>query len=239
MANQRCRALAGILNGGAALLGATTLVACSAPLQRSAATAPLTVTRAASAVSPREAPLALTSNSAEHEPNEDCTHELFTRGVEFVPLRHSRGIKLPVQLGEQVAGVHYRPTVNFPLVVDCRFALVLSDMGRVLRRHQISTVEFSIAHAYRPTRAGNLSLHANGLALDIHRAVLDDGTELSVTGDYDRHLRARGCLSSAKALNQLACELTASGWFTEVLTPDDNADHRDHFHLGIPRHTRR
>jgi hypothetical protein len=232
MANQSCRSLAGILNGWGALLGATTLVA-SSTLPRSAAAAPNRVTRPTFVASKHEISLASMTAS------EGCTHELFTRGVDFVPLRHSRGIELPVQLGQQVAGVHYRPMVNFPLVVDCRFALVLTALGPVLRRHQISTVEFSIAHAYRATRGGNLSLHANGLALDIHRALLDDGTELSVTGDYARHLRARGCLSSAKTLNQLACELTASGWFTEVLTPDDNPDHRDHFHLGIPRHTRR
>lgn len=156
----------------------------------------------------------------------------------FVPLRHSRGIASPVELGSEVAGIRYRPTAAWPLVVDCRFALVLTNMGRVLRRHHVSTLEFSHAHVYRPTRAGRLSLHANGLALDIHRAILDDGTALSVSRDYVTHLARRGCLPSAKPLNQLACELAASGWFAEFFTPDDNADHRDHFHVGIPRSAR-
>jgi hypothetical protein len=214
--------------------------ACSARLggvavpvsPRSAALAQAELAQADDAA--REAPLPMAP-----EAYDGCTQELFARGVAFVPLRHSRGIVSPVELGGPIAGIRYRPTAAFPLVVDCRFALVLTQMGHVLRRHQVSTLEFSIAHAYRATQAGNLSLHANGLALDIHRAILDDGTALSVDQDYVTHLSGRGCLPSAKPLNQLACELAATGWFAEFLTPDDNAQHRDHFHVGIPRLVRR
>jgi hypothetical protein len=34
-----------------------------------------------------------------------------------------------------------------------------------------------------------------------------------------------------RALRTLACRLRASSIFREVITPDDNADHHDHFHL--------
>jgi hypothetical protein len=233
--------------GQPGLLLGITLLACCAPMQQSSSLIPHAVEQTTHFAREPEAP-SLAKNTGpsaqaagpalfDREPGAGtgCTQQLFARGVAFVPLQHSRGIASPVQLGDRVAGIRYQPTAAFPLVVDCRFALVLADMGGLLRRHQIAALQFSIAHAYRATRAGTLSLHANGLALDIHRAVLNDGTELSVNTDYVRHLRGRGCLPSARPLNQLACELAASGWFAELLTPDDNADHRDHFHLGIRR----
>ena len=34
-----------------------------------------------------------------------------------------------------------------------------------------------------------------------------------------------------RTLRNLACRLRASSIFREVITPDDNPDHRDHFHL--------
>lgn len=151
-----------------------------------------------------------------------------------MPLRYSRGVSQPVQIEGPVGGVSYRPTAGFHLVVDCRFALVLAEVGPILRRQGVSTLEFSIAHRYRLTRGGLLSLHANGLALDVHRAILDDGEELSVQRDFGRRLGLRGC-DPEKPMNLMACELKRTGWFSEFLTPDDNRDHADHFHIGVPR----
>jgi hypothetical protein len=34
-------------------------------------------------------------------------------------------------------------------------------------------------------------------------------------------------------LNRLACSFKSTGLFKELLTPDYNADHHDHFHLAI------
>ncbi|HET9933132.1 MAG TPA: extensin family protein, partial [Polyangiaceae bacterium] len=126
-------------------------------------------------------------------------------------------------------------TTPYPLVADCRFALVLAEIGPVLRRNGVRVVEFSNSHAYRNTHFGKLSLHANGLALDLHRIQVEEGDALSVQEDFRRRLGARGCREDAPALNRLACELRATGLFSELLTPDYNADHRDHFHLGIAR----
>lgn len=168
-------------------------------------------------------------------PKARCLDELLARGVAFVPLRHSRGVALPVQIEGPVAGVSYRPTAGFELVVDCRFALVLASVGPILRRHGVSALEFSIAHRYRQTRYGRLSLHANGLALDVHRAIFDDGEQLSVRRDFSRRRGAYGCSAPSKPMNALACDLKHTGWFSELLTPDDDADHADHFHLGVAR----
>lgn len=164
-----------------------------------------------------------------------CLRELSRRGVAFVPLRKSVGVSVPVRVEGEIGGVLYRPTTIYPLVADCRFALVLAEIGPVLRRNGVRVVEFSNSHQYRNTHWGKLSLHANGLALDLHRITLQQGAELSVQEDFSRRLGMRGCRQDAPALNRLACELKATGLFSELLTPDYNADHRDHFHLGIAR----
>jgi hypothetical protein len=178
---------------------------------------------------------ALAESSSESPASTRCLDELLARDVAFLPLRHSRGVTTPVQIEGPVAGIRYQSTTRFGLVVDCRFALVLADLGPLLRRHGVSALEFSNAHAYRPTRAGRLSLHANGLALDVHAAVFDDGGVQWVQRDFSRRLGARGCASSARPLNQLACDLQQTGWFSEFLTPDYNRDHADHIHLAIAR----
>jgi hypothetical protein len=181
----------------------------------------------------RAAPVVLRAESPQGA--EPCLDELLARNVAFLPLSHSHGIATPVQIEGQVAGVRYQPTVGLDLIVDCRFALVLARVGPILRKHGVTTLEYSIAHAYRPRRSGSLSLHANGLALDVHAAVFDDGAVQSVQHDFARRLGARGCALGSKPLNQLACELEHTGWFSEFLTPDYNRDHADHFHIGIAR----
>lgn len=182
------------------------------------------------------APLrAAEATSAQGRGANACLSELSRRGVSFVPLRKSVGVRVPVRIEGQIGGVLYRPTTAFPLVADCRFALVLSEVAPVLRKNGVRAVEFSNSHAYRNTHFGRLSLHANGLALDLHYVELDEGAKLSVQGDFDRRLGARGCREQAPALNRLACELRDTGLFSELLTPDYNRAHRDHFHLGIAR----
>jgi hypothetical protein len=169
----------------------------------------------------------------------ECLQELEARGVDFVALHKSRGVRMPVQIEGPIAGVVYRPTTSLPLIVDCRFALILAEVAPVLRRNGVQAVDFSNAHFYRSTRWGKLSLHANGLALDIHRVTLDSGEELSVQDHFRRRLGRRGCSEAAPALNRIACDLRATRLFGELLTPDYNGEHRDHFHLGVTRESLR
>jgi hypothetical protein len=86
------------------------------------------------------------------------------------------------------------------------------------------------AYAYRTTRAGRTSLHAFGLAIDVG-GVDVSGRRLSVASDYQ--LGGASCDSAAPPLNNLACQLRRTGFFEEVITPDDDEDHKDHLHLAI------
>jgi hypothetical protein len=93
-----------------------------------------------------------------------------------------------------------------------------------------------------------LSAHAHGLAMDVH-AVHRRKRSLDVARDYEpragawRKLRpGPGALAACvgaprtqegRALRELACRLKLHTAFRVVVTPDDNADHRDHLHLEV------
>jgi hypothetical protein len=82
-------------------------------------------------------------------------------------------------------------------------------------------------------KVGRLSLHAYGLALDVHE-VIAQGKSYVVARDFAKGL-PNGCAESAPLLNRLACRLAQLRMFQELLTPDSNADHHDHLHIAIAR----
>jgi hypothetical protein len=76
-----------------------------------------------------------------------------------------------------------------------------------------------------------MSMHAYGLAIDVH-ALEIDGTMLDVKKAFERG-RGTTCSDGMAPLNLVACRLRNRGLFKELIGPDDNAAHRDHFHLGL------
>jgi hypothetical protein len=139
-------------------------------------------------------------------------------------------MRTPVSVVGSLGGVTYRSDGAPSLVCDCRLAVVLGRLGPELHRMGVTEVRHMGAYAYRTTRAGRTSLHAFGLAIDVGGADVG-GERLSVGDDY--LLGRVSCEAGAPALNHLACELRRTGFFEEVITPDDDADHRDHLHLAI------
>ena len=87
------------------------------------------------------------------------------------------------------------------------------------------------AYSNRRTRQGRPSLHALGLALDAAK-FKTAGVSHSVENDFVRGL-GQSCVPDAPVLNQMACQLRRLGLFRELITPDHDADHHDHFHLAI------
>jgi len=160
-----------------------------------------------------------------------CLNELTRSGVSFSPLGEKRGVVTPVLVQSNLGGVRYVPTGGLPLIVDCRFAVTLERLGPLLRELGVSALHYSGAYVYRMSSKGRLSLHANGLAIDIHEITVD-GQQLSVKRDFARGL-GDACGNNAPPLNRVACHLKRSGAFKELLTPDYNADHHDHIHLAI------
>ena len=161
---------------------------------------------------------------------ERCLELLRASAVPFRELESSRGVDTPIVVNGPIHGIEFW-SPGGPMLVDCRFALGLSRVAPHFAALGIVRVRFSGAYVYRTSRSGRLSLHAYGLALDVHEVSTRAAT-YSVKRDFARGL-GDGCVESAPLLNRLYCRLLAPGLFRELLTPDYNADHYDHLHLGI------
>jgi hypothetical protein len=191
-----------------------------------------------SPVAARSVPGAAEAPFAGVESSGDCPRDLERSRVPYRRVDARRGVELPVEITGPVAGVRFTAIAGLPLVVDCRMARTLAGISPIWARHGIVEVRYSGAYVYRNSRVGRLSLHAYGLALDVHEVVTGAGEKLSVKRDFQRAMGPAGCEPGAPTLNRVACELKRTGEFRELLTPDFNADHRDHFHIAIaPRAT--
>jgi hypothetical protein len=161
---------------------------------------------------------------------DECLSRLLARGVPAHPVDVKRGVDTPVLVSGPIGGVRFWST-NGPMIVDCRFALGLSEVAMDFAALGVESVRFSGAYVYRTSRKGRLSLHAYGLAMDVHELRTANGTQ-TVKRDFLRGTR-ESCGYDEPVVNQLACRLRRRGLFRELLTPDYNADHHDHLHLGI------
>ncbi len=182
-------------------------------------------------------------------PDPACLHVLRKAGVAFVPAESTPGIRTPVVIRGAIDGVRLIPRGRREALMDCALARGLLEAAPVFRGFGIDGLEYSAAYDYRPRRGTDkLSAHANGLAIDVH--VLRDGSRRydvarafeTGTGEW-RQLRAgpgalAACIGSPRTepgrlLRGLACRLKLHTSFRILVTPDDNADHRDHFHLEV------
>lgn len=171
--------------------------------------------------------------AAEFPSGDECLSQLRGLGVPFQVVADKRGVSTPVAIEGPIGGVRYYTLGTGPMVSDCRLALALGKVAPELRAFGIEAVRFSGAYSYRMARVGRLSLHAYGLALDMHE-VIANGTSYVVKRDFARGL-PNGCAEQAPLLNRLACRLAQLRIFQELLTPDSNADHHDHLHIAIAR----
>jgi hypothetical protein len=161
----------------------------------------------------------------------DCLARLSEQGVPFRALDHELGVKTPIVVNGPIAGIRYYTGGNGPLVADCRLVLALALVGPELASFGVSDVRFSGAYVYRLSNKGRVSLHAYGLAIDLH-GFTRLGVHYEVAHDFKKGLG--GALAEdAPIANGFATRLRNSGLFHEYLTPDDNADHHDHVHVGV------
>ena len=162
------------------------------------------------------------------------------------------GVATPLRVSGDINGVRFvTPGKKSPYgILDCRLALALSELADVLKRHDV--VEVRVDNMYRPRAhlpgKKKPSQHSYGLAIDMTRLLLADGSELIIERDFQgvigepvcgSEARARPELSrEAGALRDLICDVARSEAFHHILTPNHDAAHRDHFHLDIARGAR-
>ncbi len=162
---------------------------------------------------------------------DECLSLLQSQGIAFHQISPKPGMVTPVAITGPIGGVRYESAGVTSLVCDCRLAVALDWLSPELRSFGVKEVQHSGAYVYRTTRHGGPSLHALGLAIDVHRIRMGNH-RLSVKRDYARG-QGRSCDEGSAILNRLACELDRTGLFEQVITPDDDSDHRDHLHLAI------
>jgi len=131
--------------------------------------------------------------------------------------------------------------------MDCRLAVALVDARPVFSKLGITSLEYSAAYDYRNRRRSNqLSQHAAGLAIDVH-AFRTVEHEYVVARAFERRggrwrnappgpgwfqsCVGRPRTSGGTLLRRLACRLRLEESLRLILTPDDDRDHRDHFHI--------
>lgn len=168
-----------------------------------------------------------------------CRGALDRLGVEYRRAKR-RGVDIAIEVRGPLGGVEYRPySAKEPLVIDCSLAFSLARAGELLRAHGIERVNYSSAYQRRNIRGTNRpSRHSFGLAIDIHTLVLAGGERFAaVKLDYEQGLGDTvDCIGDpltelGALLRAVDCQITRSGLFRIVLTPDYDGDHYNHFHL--------
>lgn len=131
-------------------------------------------------------------------------------------------------------------------IFDCRLVLALDDFASLLAQHDVvEVVHMSAFRSQRdrgcmPNKPGKQ--HCGALAVDVGRFKKSDGSVLDVEKDWSGRIGAPTCTPgagpnpvtpSATELRDIVCESARRGLFHVMLTPNFNAEHKNHFHLEV------
>jgi predicted esterase len=170
--------------------------------------------------------------------NEACLRELRDKQI---PFRESTAVlhtpvPSPVEVTGPVDGVTFRMMhADRTLLMSCELAVRLPDLAKIMKAHGVHTVAVISTYRDKPFS----SFHTFGLALDIWKLFMEDGSVLNVLSDFARTPDVETCKAPspgnprARAMLEIACEIGASKRFSSVLTPNYNEGHRNHFHLDV------
>jgi hypothetical protein len=191
----------------------------------------------------------------DNAPDRICLDALRERQIAFVEWP-TKGIRTPVRILGPLGVVRLRShdprQAGKPALMDCELARALFEASPAFRAIGVRELLYSGTYQYRTRRhSSRLSEHAHGLAIDVHAFVLDTaapepaaaGAAFEVERVFERGVGKWAVLPDpsecigrprtevGRLLRTLACRLRASSLFREVIIPDDNADHYNHFHL--------
>jgi hypothetical protein len=166
-----------------------------------------------------------------------CREALDDLGVSYARARRP-GVVDAVTVRGPLGGVRYVGFGGQPLVLDCTLVYSLARVGQFLLAFGVERVVYSSAYQRRNIRGTDRpSRHSYGLAIDVHTLELAGGTTMSLRDDFEQglgdHLDCVGepLTEAGAALRAIACALRHSGAFRNVLDPDFDGDHYNHFHL--------
>jgi hypothetical protein len=177
-----------------------------------------------------------------------CAKRLRALGKAVRRSRDVRGVATEVRLSEPLHGVRFvAPGGRSPFgVLDCRLVLAMDAFAELLAAHDVVEVRVDNFYRKRAHLPGSrkASQHAYGLAADITRFALSDGSRIVVERDWQATIGDTPCGPDARVaeptrealtLRTVVCEAVAQGLFNHVLSPSYDAAHRDHLHMDIKR----
>ena len=145
----------------------------------------------------------------------DCVKALTSREIAYTSLGNTRAGSCGIKNAVRITSL---PSIKLssPITVSCPFALKLNGFLKEIEAKEITHMG---SYNCREIRGSSLlSEHSYGTAIDISHI-----NSASVLRDWRKPTNEGQILERA---NNAACN-----WFNNVLTPDTNAAHKDHFHL--------
>jgi len=165
----------------------------------------------------------------------DCRRQLKRLGVKFRDVARIRdsaacGIDWPVEVSGFSGNVGMKPAATLTCQMALAFASWTKDeLAPAARWRYLSgvrTIHQGSSYSCRSIAGTRtVSEHAKGNALDVMRIELKNGKDIDVRKPGWFAFRQRGLLNTVRS--------DACGYFSTVLGPGYNADHKDHFHFDI------
>lgn len=165
-----------------------------------------------------------------------CRRDLRRLGVGFRDLPAIRdgacGIDYPVEVTGLPGGVALQPAAT----LNCQMALAFSrwtreqlqPAARIRYLSSVTAIRQASSYACRNmigASRSRISEHARGNALDVSAIMLANGDEIDVRKPGLFAFRSRSLLNTVRG--------DACDYFTTVLGPGYNREHRDHFHFDL------
>jgi hypothetical protein len=163
----------------------------------------------------------------------DCRRELKRLGVAYIdlpPIHEGQcGIDHPVKVSA-IGSVQMKPAATLTCNMAASFATwtkrELVPAARLRYWSGVRTIRQGSSYSCRNIAGeGVLSEHGKGNALDLMSIELNNGKEIDVRKPGLFAFRTRGFLDTVRA--------DGCSYFTTVLGPGYNYDHRNHFHFDV------
>jgi len=179
----------------------------------------------------------------------DCHGWLDLYHLDYMTGPANQGIADPITVTLPLNSVAYRYSGNTTqrktLYGDCTLMKSLAEAAPIIRSHDITEIIDIGIYNYRcidqsltPPNC-TMSQHAYAKAIDIAELVTSDSTHYSVLKDWVIDSTATCTADTANDkdafLHAVICQLKAAGVWNIVLTPNYNADHRNHFHVDLTK----
>jgi hypothetical protein len=199
--------------------------------------------------------------SADVKLDATCFDKLAARGIAYKPATARGVVDAVTMTDAAINGVAFNATTTSNPLSDpiaCEFVLTLYDFAAVLKKYGVVSVGSLGSYCYRcccawseanfcrgtndpepDCSANGYSTHSWGRAIDIRYVKFSDGSSADVNTTTDwvkssddtcKAALAKQTGKSAK-LYGIVCEAASLQLFENVLTPNYNTAHRNHWHL--------